>query len=108
MEYKTVVKLDLTNCKYLGEMHERIRVAFDWPEWYGQNWSAFCDLLWSDCTAEEIIVTGSNTVSKELITYVEKMKELLEREKAHRMKYDEKFEVLFIDESDTDIEYFKF
>lgn len=47
-ENKTIV-LDLTNCKNLWELHERIRVAFDFPEWYGKNWDAFWDLLWSDC-----------------------------------------------------------
>ena len=47
---KTIV-LDLTDCKSLGELHERIRVAFKFPKWYGANWSAFWDLLWSDCDA---------------------------------------------------------
>ena len=40
-----IIELDLTGCKYLAEIHERIRVAFDFPEWYGKNWSAFWDLL---------------------------------------------------------------
>ena len=38
-----IIELDLTGCKTLGELHERIRVAFDFPEWYGKNWSAFWD-----------------------------------------------------------------
>lgn len=107
MEYKTVVKLELTNCKYLGEMHERIRIAFDWPEWYGKNWDAFYDLLRSDCPTEKIIVIGLNTISKELTNYEEKTKAVLEREKAHRAKYGEKLDIIYIDESDTDIEQFK-
>ncbi len=63
MQEKKVIKLDLTNCKYLGELHERIRIAFDFPEWYGANWSAFWDLLWSECDADEVIIIGENTMS---------------------------------------------
>ena len=28
---KKVITLDLTGCKYLGKLHERIRAAFDFP-----------------------------------------------------------------------------
>ena len=45
MEEKKIITLDLTDCKYLGELHERIKVAFDFPEWYGANLSAFDDLM---------------------------------------------------------------
>ena len=37
MEQKKTITLDLTDCKYLGEIHERIKIAFDFPEWYGAN-----------------------------------------------------------------------
>ena len=65
MEEKKIIILDLTDCKYLGELHERIRVAFDFPEWYGANLSAFDDLLWTECDAEELIIIGENTLPKE-------------------------------------------
>ena len=29
---KKIIKLDLTGCKHISEVHERIRVAFDFPE----------------------------------------------------------------------------
>ena len=35
------INLDFTGVKTLWELHERIRVAFDFPEWYGKNWDAF-------------------------------------------------------------------
>lgn len=35
---KTVI-LDLTDCWYWIDFHERIRIAFDFPEYYGQNWA---------------------------------------------------------------------
>ena len=34
------ITLDLTDCKYIRDFHERIRVAFDFPEWYGRNLDA--------------------------------------------------------------------
>ena len=75
------IELDLTGCKYLSEIHERIRVAFDFPEWYGGNWDAFWDLLWSDCDADKLIVKGENTLSKEFSDHLSTMHEILERNK---------------------------
>ena len=60
-----IIELDLTGCKYLSEIHERIRVAFDFPEWYGRNWSAFWDLLWSECDADKVIVKGEYSLYSE-------------------------------------------
>ena len=33
-----IIELDLTGVKTLNELHEKIRIAFDFPEWYGKNW----------------------------------------------------------------------
>ena len=82
---KTIV-LDLTDCKSLGELHERIRVAFKFPKWYGANWSAFWDLLWSDCDAEKLEVVGLSTLPKELDGQVEMMMKILDRLKEHLKK----------------------
>ncbi len=80
------VYLDLTDCKHLYDLHERIRVAFDFPEWYGKNWSAFWDLLWSECDADRVIITGEHTMPKEFDMSLAKMHEILEREKQWRKK----------------------
>lgn len=32
---KKMIRLDLTGCKYISEMHERIRVMFDFPSSVG-------------------------------------------------------------------------
>lgn len=106
-EYKEKIILDFTNCNHWYDFHERIRVAFDWPEWYGKNWDAFYDLLRSDCPTEKIIVIGLNTISKELTNYEEKTKVILERAKMHSAKYGEKLDIIYIDTSDTDTEQFK-
>lgn len=108
--YKEIIILDFTNCKNWYDFHERIRIAFEWPEWYGKNWDAFIDLLRSDCPAEKIIIIGLNTISKELIDhdYTEKTKAILEREKMRREKHGEKLEIIYRDVNDTDIEPYKF
>ena len=77
MEEKKVITLDLTGCKYLGELHERIRTAFDFPEWYGENWDAFWDLLWSECDADEVVIIGEKTLSEEFNSQLKDMHEML-------------------------------
>ena len=83
-----IITLDLTGCKYLGELHERIRVAFDFPEWYGANWSAFWDLLWSECDADKVIIRGEKTMPEELKPSLEKMHEILDRKIDFRKEYN--------------------
>ncbi len=100
---KTVV-LDFTGCKYLGEMHQIIGKTFELIDWYGQNWSAFHDLLRGECDADEIIIIGLNTLPKELEDHIEKMKNVLQYEQIKRTEHGEKFEVRFIDTINTDIE----
>ena len=87
MDEKKVITLDLTDCKYLGELHERIRVAFDFPQWYGANLDAFWDLLWSECDADEVLVVGVNTMPKELVEYMSKIYLILDKKVEERKKY---------------------
>ena len=35
MKEEKIVTLDLTGCKYLGEIHQRIKKAFNFPDFYG-------------------------------------------------------------------------
>ena len=78
MEEKKIITLDLIGCKYLGEIHQRIKKAFDFPDFYGENWDAFWDLLRSECDADKVIVVGGDSVSKELRASVQTMKGFLE------------------------------
>ena len=78
MEEKKIITLDLIGCKYLGEIHQRIKKAFDFPDFYGENWDAFWDLLRSECDADKVIVVGGDSVSKELRASVQTMKGILE------------------------------
>lgn len=90
---KKMVTLDLTDCRFLGEIHLRIKKAFDFPDFYGENWDAFWDLLWSECDANKIVVIGEKTVSKELIPSVEMVNKILQELKEDRKKYGDELEI---------------
>ena len=62
----------------MGEIHQRIKKAFDFPDYYGENWSAFDDLLWSECDADKITVVGKGTLPKELEPSIKTMNETLQ------------------------------
>jgi len=87
MEEKKIITLDLTDCKYLGELHERIRLAFNFPEWYGANLSAFDDLMSTECDADELVILGVNTLTKELSEYMTKVKNILDKVVREREYY---------------------
>ena len=87
-----IIELDLEGCKNLFEIHERIRIAFDFPEWYGKNWSAFWDLLWSECDADKVIIKGEDSLPSELRKSIGKMHEILERNKKEQADNDSLFD----------------
>ena len=76
-----IVELDLTGCKYWDELHNRIRKSFGFPEWYGENWDAFWDMMWSECAADKLIIRGEHTMPKEFAEELAIMHEILERSK---------------------------
>lgn len=95
IEKKTIV-LDLTGCKYLDELHERIRIALDFPEWYGKNWSAFWDFLRTECDAEMVEIVGEYTLSKEFEPHIQKMHEILQRNKMECQEFGWNFDYKII------------
>ena len=44
-EYKDPYILDFRNIQYYGDVHKTIKDAFDFPDYYGENWDAFWDCL---------------------------------------------------------------
>ena len=94
-EEKTIV-LDLTDCKYFDELHERIRMAFDFPHGYGKNWSAFWDFLRTECDAEMVEIVGESTMPKEFQPHIQKMHEILQRNKMECQEYGWHFDYKII------------
>ncbi len=74
-----VIELDLTGCKYWSELHARIRQAFNLPEWYGNNWDAFWDMMRSECDVDKVIIKGEHTMPKEFSEELAIMHEVLDR-----------------------------
>ena len=83
MEDNKCVVLDLTGCNYWGELHQRIKEAFDFPDYYGENWDAFYDLLCMDSQAERIIITGKSEMSSRLENQFERMCATLDDAQKH-------------------------
>ena len=44
-QYKDLYVIDFSSVKCYLEMHKVIKDALDFPDYYGQNWSAFWDCL---------------------------------------------------------------
>lgn len=72
-----------STCKYVDEIHEKLKESFGFPDYYGRNWSAFWDYLDDFCgdrTSETTVhVDGLNRLSKDLRSYAEKMVEIMRR-----------------------------
>lgn len=45
MDKLRIITLDLGECQHIDEMHQRIKTAFQFPDYYGENWNAFWDLI---------------------------------------------------------------
>ena len=71
--------IDLTGCQSYLELHERIRVALELPEWYGKNWSAFWDVIARMSPIEDITVKGIGQANPKIQPHIEKMLYLLEK-----------------------------
>ena len=89
--------IDLTDCKYLMELHERIKVGLHLDDGYGRNLDAFWDEINRNIPCNFITVKGSNTVAKELRGTVEKMREILEKNRRDWMHSKYPFDYEFID-----------
>ncbi|RPF43277.1 barstar (barnase inhibitor) [Hydrogenoanaerobacterium saccharovorans] len=87
-----MITLDLTNCKHIMEFHQRIKKAFDFPDFYGENWDAFWDLLRSECDADKVVILGEHAMPKEFNVELEKMHEILQQTVEDRKKHGFHFE----------------
>ena len=79
--------LDLTECKYLLEMHKRIQTALLFPDHYGNNRDAFWDCMINDTPIEHIEIRGRSKVAPQLESSVQRLCQILEEAKAEREKY---------------------
>ena len=72
------VTLELTGCGSVGEVHERIKRTFGFPEYYGENWNAMWDCMDGLFDRREIVVRGFRTMPREVQDYSRPLLEILE------------------------------
>ena len=76
-QYNEII-LDLTGCHYLGEIHQRIKETFSFPDYYGETWDAFLDAFRAVGIPDKIIIKGESSIPKELTSQLERMHSTLE------------------------------
>ena len=73
------VFLNLNGCKDWGTLHRRIRKAFGFPRYYGENWDAMWDCLtdvYLQPVQRRIIVEGFASMPQQLREYAAPMQEI--------------------------------
>lgn len=77
------IRIDFSGCRYVDEIHEKLKESFGFPEDYGANWSAFWDYLDDFCGDREsvttVVVLGMELLRDDLRDYTEKMIEIMHR-----------------------------
>jgi len=87
MERQKIAILDLSECKYVGQLHQMIKDTLCFPDYYGENWDAFYDLMCMECSVEKLIICGTNSMALALLKEVEQMCLALEDVKVHHREY---------------------
>lgn len=73
--------IDLTGCKYVDELHQRIQDALNFPDYYGKNLDAFWDCISCDCDVDFVSIVGSSEVDDDLKPTLEKILAMFEENK---------------------------
>ncbi|MBQ2242508.1 MAG: barstar family protein [Clostridia bacterium] len=77
-QYKEKYIIDFTEVQHYLEMHNIIRQALDWPDYYGCNWDAFWDCL-TDMIGRpiHIEIIGLEVIQRKFGDTADKMLEIL-------------------------------
>ncbi len=94
---ENIAFLDLTGVSDLEDLHNRIKKALDFPDYYGANWNAFWDCLNRDCDVDFVKIIGCSTTTQKLTPHIEKMKELLDKNRNYWQNSDKPFNYEIVD-----------
>ena len=92
-----VIVLDLADCKYIGEIHQRIKETFDFPDYYGENWHAFKDAFITVGIPDKIEIKSVASIPLRLKGEIDKMMNTLESMKQELLSYGLHFDFEVID-----------
>lgn len=67
--------LDFSSCKYLGEVHEVIKIGLELPDWYGAN----LDALWDAITGLMYVPANIKIIFKPETKAAEKLGDEIDR-----------------------------
>ena len=86
---KDIYTIDFSHVKYYLEMHEVIRKALDFPDYYGCNWDAFWDCL-TDMVGRpiHIEIIGLDVIRRKFDGSADKIIEIFKEFKHH---YNDKY-----------------
>ena len=80
--YKEKYTLDFSNVQQYGDIHQIIKKELDFPDYYGENWSAFWDCLTEMVDEEDILyieLIGLEELQQKFSHVSNKMLEILKR-----------------------------
>ena len=97
MSQPEIVYLDLTNCRDTRDLHQRIKETFDFPDFYGENWSAFWDCIMCETPVDYVEIRGEHTVAEDLIPALEIVHKLLQKAKEKQAEYGWEFDYVIVD-----------
>ena len=89
-QYNEII-LDLTGCHYLGEIHQRIKETFSFPDYYGENWDAFLDAFRTVGVPDKIVIKGESSIPKELTSQLDRMHNTLDYIRAELSAFGQVF-----------------
>ena len=92
-----VIVLDLMKCNYIGEIHQRIKEPFYFPDYYGENWHAFKDAFITVGVPDKIEIKGVNSIPARLKGEIDKMLDALKSMKQELLSYGFDFDYEVID-----------
>ena len=71
--------LDFTGCKYFMQVHERLKKAFGFPDYYGNNWDALWDCMDDYCWPSMLVlIKGIDSLPKDWLDYLKIMFEIFQ------------------------------
>ena len=101
-EYEKVYTIDFTNVKYYTEVHQIIKEALDFPDYYGCNWSAFWDCLTEmEGDSIHIRIIGMDVIRNKFDNTADKMIEILKRFKSFIQEFCDNVLIEIIDSNKT-------
>ena len=72
--------IDFSDCRYVDDIHAKLKTSFGFPDYYGKNWDALWDCLrdfsLSEERTREVVIRGIDQMPKDLRDYFQKANQI--------------------------------